>query len=266
MSTEALSTYYELISKQPLLSVEEERELVNTIFFEDCSELKKKRARDKLITANLRFVFQAARRRAKKGDQHQFEELVCLGNEGLLKGLEKFNPSAGVRFLSYAGWWVMQHQLRGQAHMRLVALPVGKQQLSLLIQKEVDQLGRKMTTEELKERFPKNGLKELIELQEYRYLTSYIEDEDSQESFHTSTLEDDILDMIEKEELYAAIAKLPEVYSVILISHFGLEDEDKRNLQEIAKKLDLTPERVRRLIPKAFKRLQETFLGTVVVP
>ena len=85
MSTEALSTYYELISKQPLLSVEEERELVNTIFFEDCSELKKKRARDKLITANLRFVFQAARRRAKKGDQHQFEELVCLGNEGLLK-------------------------------------------------------------------------------------------------------------------------------------------------------------------------------------
>ena len=72
--------------------------------------------------------------------------------------------------------------------------------------------------------------------------------------------------MIEKEELYAAIAKLPEVYSVILISHFGLEDEDKRNLQEIAKKLDLPPERVRRLIPKAFKRLQETFLGTVVVP
>ena len=150
--------------------------------------------------------------------------------------------------------------------MRLVALPVGKQQLSLLIQKEVDQLGRKMTVEELKAKFPKNGLKELIELQEYRYLTSYIEDEDSQESFHTSTLEDDILDMIEKEELYAAIAKLPEVYSVILISHFGLEDEDKRNLQEIAKKLDLTPERVRRLIPKAFKRLQETFLGTVVVP
>ena len=150
--------------------------------------------------------------------------------------------------------------------MRLVALPVGKQQLSLLIQKEVDQLGRKMTVEELKAKFPKNGLKELIELQEYRYLTSYIEDEDSQESFHTPTLEDDILDMIEKEELYAAISKLPEVYSVILISHFGLEDEDKRNLQEIAKKLDLTPERVRRLIPKAFKRLQETFLGTVVVP
>ena len=121
-----------------------------------------------------------------------------------------------------------------------------------------------MTTEELKERFPKNGLKELIELQEYRYLTSYIEDEDSQESFHTSTLEDDILDMIEKEELYAAISKLPELYSSILISHFGLEDGAKRNLQDIAKKLDLTPERVRRLIPKAFKRLQETFLGTLV--
>lgn len=257
MVGEALNQYYESISKHPLLSVEEEARLVNLIYKSDAPEVQKKRAKDRLITANLRFVFQSARRRSSKGDYSQFEELVCLGNEGLLEGLAKFDPDRGVRFLSYAGWWVMQHQLRGMAKMRLVAMPIGKQQLAALISKEVEAKGRYLSEEELRERFPTTQVKDLVELQHCKYLTGYIEDLDQHSPSLLTSIEEDILDMIEKEELYQAIRKLSPTEQLLLIDYFGLEDGIKKTPREIAERIEVNADKARRLVMKAVSSLKD---------
>ncbi len=265
MSTsEALTDYYERISKQPILSVEEEKELVNTIYYKDCSTAEKKRAKDRLLTANLRFVFQAARRRSKRGDTHQFEELVSLGNEGLMKGLEKYNPAMGVRFLSYAGWWVMQHQLKGQASMRLVSLPLWKQQLAALIAKEVDAKGSVLTEEELEIAFPMHKVKDLLDLQSCKYLTNYLDDYED-DTFLTTPMEEDILEIVEKEDLIRKVMSLSDPYSEVLMSYYGLHGHDKIHIADIAKKLGMSPQKVRRTIPRAIKLLQGLYLGVAIV-
>lgn len=261
MSTsEALTDYYNHIIKQPLLSLEEEKELVDIIYYRDCSEAEKKRAKDKLITSNLRFVFQSARRRAKKLDSYAFEELVSLGNEGLIKGLEKYDPTKGVRFLSYAGWWVMQHQLKGQASMRLVALPLWKQQLGALISKEVEKKGRKLTDEELEQRFPEHKLRDLIDLQSSFYLSSSMSDFE-EDTFLTPAIEDDVLEIIGKEELLKKISELPALEGTVLSLYYGVGDYDKYSIPDIAKRLDISVEVARRTVPRAIKRLQGLFLG-----
>lgn len=261
MSTsDALTDYYNYIVQQPLLSLEEEKELVNTIFCKDCSQAEKKKAKDRLLTANLRFVFHSARRRAVKADSFMFEELVSLGNEGLIKGLEKYDPSVGVRFLSYAGWWVMQHQLKGQANMRLVSLPLWKQQLAALIGKEVTRLGRPLTEEELEDKFPGHKARDLVDLQHCRYLSVSIEDYEG-DPFTTSDLEEDLLEMIEKEELIEKVNSLPELDRELITLYYGLGNCDKMHITDIAKKMSMSPERIRRCIPKVIKKLQDKFLG-----
>jgi len=261
MSTsDALTDYYNHIIKQPLLSLEEEKELVDIIYYRECSPAEKKRAKDKLITSNLRFVFQSARRRAKKLDSYAFEELVSLGNEGLIKGLEKYDPTKGVRFLSYAGWWVMQHQLKGQASMRLVALPLWKQQLGALISKEVEKKGRKLTNEELEDRFPEHKLKDLVDLQSSFYLSSSMSDFE-EETFLTPAIEEDVLDMISKEELLRKMQELQPLYCTVLSLYYGVGEYDKHSIPDIAKKLGISVEVTRRTVPRALKRLQGLFLG-----
>lgn len=259
MNTEGLSSYYNQISKLPLLTLEEEESLVNIIYNSESSEAAKKRAKDKLVTSNLRFVFKEARRRSKK-NATLFEELVSLGNLGLLKALDKYEPSRGVRFLSYAGWWVMQHQLKGQANERLVALPLWKQQLAQLIAKQVDEKGEPLTKEELMNLFPNYNIKDLQDLQSTQYLTRYLDDFPDY-AYATEELEESILDMLEKEELEKGLNKLEEPDRSLLILFFGLGDSTKLTNSEIAKKLDMKPERVRRNISKAVKKLRNIIIS-----
>ena len=67
-------------------------------------------AAERLVTANLRFVISYVKKYQGRG--LSFAELVCLGNEGLLKAVKKFDPERGVKFISYAVWWVPRRSSR----------------------------------------------------------------------------------------------------------------------------------------------------------
>lgn len=259
MNTDSISLYYESICKHPILSTEEEKELIHIIYKKDCSEKEKQRARDKLIQSHLRFVFKKAKQRAKKGDVYQFEELISVGNEGLIFSLSRYNPDSGVKFLSYAGWWVMQRQLKEQSKMRLVSLPIWKQQLAARIAKEVERLGRQMTDEELSAAFPDFKLKDLKDLSTNTYLTYYMEDFVKEDTF-IHDLESSIFADIEREELADAMSSLPQAEREVMERHYGLIEGTEDNLKKVAADMKLKREEVKELKEKALIHLREYFL------
>ena len=72
-----------------------------------------KEAAERLVTANLRFVISYVKKYQGRG--LGLAELVCIGNEGLLKAVKKFDPEKGVKFISYAVWWIRQTVLQALA-------------------------------------------------------------------------------------------------------------------------------------------------------
>src|SRR5512147_2725294 len=80
---------------------------------------------DRLVTANLRFVISYVKR--FQGHGLDLSELVAIGNEGLLKAVRKFDPDQGVKFISYAVWWVRQAVLKALAEQtRSVRIPLNQ--------------------------------------------------------------------------------------------------------------------------------------------
>ena len=97
---EVLSIYLEQINKIPMLSYEEEYELALKAKSGD------KKAFDRIINANLRFVVSVAKK--YKGQGMALSDLINEGNIGLITALEKFEPEKGYHFISYAVWWIRQ--------------------------------------------------------------------------------------------------------------------------------------------------------------
>jgi RNA polymerase primary sigma factor len=99
--TTALSWYVDHIKGTPLLSAQQERDLSRRVREESDPE-----AREQMIAANLRLVVKIAKRYYTAG--MTLGDLVAEGNLGLMRAVEEFNPDAGVRFSTYAAWWIKQ--------------------------------------------------------------------------------------------------------------------------------------------------------------
>ena len=119
-SSEALDKYLVEIGRAPLISIDEEIELAQKI---RKGGPEGERAKDKLVTANLRFVVSVA-----KQYQHQgltLTDLIDEGNIGLIKAAQKFDETRGFKFISYAVWWIRQSILQAIAEQsRIVRLPL----------------------------------------------------------------------------------------------------------------------------------------------
>ncbi|MBJ93488.1 MAG: RNA polymerase factor sigma-32 [Rickettsiales bacterium] len=114
--SDALALYYDAIRAHPVLSAQEERALA--IRWRDHGD---RRAADRLVLSNMRAVIKIAGEYA--GQHASFADLVQEGSLGLMRGVERFDPDRGVRFLSYAGWWIRafirDHLLRTRSLVRL---------------------------------------------------------------------------------------------------------------------------------------------------
>ena len=116
---EVLSSYLEAIDRIPLLSYEEEYELALKAKEGD------KKARDKIISANLRFVVSVAKK--YRGQGMALEDLINEGNIGLVTAIDKFEPEKGYHFISYAVWWIRQSILKALAEQsRPIRLPLNR--------------------------------------------------------------------------------------------------------------------------------------------
>src|SRR6478735_1761940 len=143
----AFDQYLQDIQKLPLIDdPEEERRLARR------AQRGDEKAAERLVTANLRFVISYVKK--YQGHGLDLSELVAIGNEGLLKAVRKFDPEQGVKFISYAVWWVRQAVLKALAEQtRSVRIPLNQNsQLIKLARAEsflAQELGREPTDDEI---------------------------------------------------------------------------------------------------------------------
>src|SRR4051794_30410940 len=143
----AFDQYLHDIQKLPLISdAAEERRLARL------AQKGDEAAAERLVTANLRFVISYVKK--YQGHGLDLSELVAIGNEGLLKAVKKFDPDHGVKFISYAVWWVRQAVLKALAEQtRSVRIPLNQNSALVRMSRAksflAQELGREPTDEEI---------------------------------------------------------------------------------------------------------------------
>ena len=120
MATGAFDQYLQDIQKLPMITDPAEEKRLARL-----AQKGDEKAAERLVTANLRFVISYVKK--YQGHGLDLSELVAIGNEGLLKAVRKFDPDHGVKFISYAVWWVRQAVLKALAEQtRSVRIPLNQ--------------------------------------------------------------------------------------------------------------------------------------------
>ncbi len=259
----SLEKYLQEISKVDMLSGEEESELTRLIKKGD------KVALDQLTKANLRFVVSVAKQ--FQGQGLPLSDLINEGNIGLIKAAGRFDDTRGFKFISFAVWWIRQSILEALAiSARLVRLPMNKVLLGSRIRKAnsklEQQLDRQPSTDEVAEALN-------IEVKEVEFGMGL---SDRHVSLDAPVIGDDegsLLDVMEntsaafadadlmhadslKKEITRTLRTLPDKQRETLCYFFGIGIERPLSLEDIARKYDLTVERVRQIRDKAIGRLK----------
>jgi len=149
-SSKSIAAYYTEVERYPIITPQEEVELAGRIQEGD------KSARDKLATANLRFVISVAKMYGGTGDPEMFNDLISAGNMGLIEAAEKFDPSRGFKFISFAVWHIRKEMLKYLGdNTRMVRIPQNKTNEIRAIMEVTNtltmKLGREATIEEVME-------------------------------------------------------------------------------------------------------------------
>ena len=259
----SLDIYLKQISIVPLITVEEEIELAKRISKGD------DRARDKMITANLRLVVKIAQDYSNIG--LSLLDLINEGNIGLMKAVERFDPSKGGKLSTYASWWIKQSIKRALANQsKTIRLPVHMvdrvTQIRRTTQQLSEKLGREPTDEELAEemKIPVARITHLKSVSKKpASLDSPINDEDGS-NLGDIVADDKSTSPLENLQSKSLIGDVDKVLSTlepreadIIRLRFGLEGRDPQTLEEVGEKIGITRERVRQLQEQAIRQLRK---------
>ena len=266
-NSEALDKYLVEIGRAPMVSIEEEIELAQAI--------KKggragERAKNKLVEANLRFVVSVA-----KQYQHQgltLTDLIDEGNIGLIKAAERFDETRGLKFISYAVWWIRQSILQAIAEQsRIVRLPLNQVGSLNKVNHEINKFEqenlRRPSVEEIADR---TGVDEEKISQSMAASGHHVsidapfgDDDDNAMVDVMSSGDDSRTDKQVDHESMAMELKqvlgqvLKERERQIVCACFGIGEPEK-GLEEIGDKMGLTRERVRQIREKSISKLRES--------
>src|SRR5688500_13177294 len=271
----SLDQYLRDISIYPLINREEEVRLAQRIRVNDQEAL------DKLVRSNLRFVVSVAKKYQNQGVS--LSDLINEGNLGLIRAAHKFDETKGIKFISYAVWWIRQSILQALAEQsRIVRVRlnragawhrIGKRASTLL-----QELGRQPTHLEIaeglditEEEVAKTMLISQVHLSldapmtpgEDNRLLDYLPDNTNR------TPDEQTFEKALSEAIEESLSNLKERESKILRLYFGLDGEDPMTLKDIGTLLGITRERVRQIKEKALLKLRhnsrrralESFLG-----
>ena len=273
-SSEALDKYLVEIGRAPLISIDEEIELAQKI--------KKggrdgERAKEKLVTANLRFVVSVA-----KQYQHQglsLTDLIDEGNIGLVKAAEKFDETRGFKFISYAVWWIRQSILQAIAEQsRIVRLPLNQvgslNKINREINKFEQEFQRKPSLAELSSatKIEEEKIDQSLMGDSHHVSIDapFQEGEDNSmvdvmaggEDSRTDKQVDHESMALELESVLRQVLKDREI--TIIRECFGIGCHEK-GLEEIGDQLGLTRERVRQIREKSIAKLRDSGYAKILM-
>lgn len=258
----ALDLYLKDISLNDLLTQEQEASLARRIRMGDRESF------DQMIESNLRFVITIAKEYQGRG--LPLEDLIGEGNLGLVHAASRFDEGIGVKFTTYAVWWIRQSILAALAEQaRMVRLPVNKVKhlcrLDRVARTLKQRLGREPSTEEIAEEsdLTVRQVRDILHASRW-HLSLDAPAGDTVDTNMLDILEDKdqlppdeaIMKQLLMEELETAIASLSPREAEVLKLYFGLSGDDPMTLEEIGKQLGLTKERIRQIRDKALNALK----------
>lgn len=261
--SQSLEDYLNDISKQPLLTTEEEVKLAQRIHNDD------REALERLVCANLRFVVSVAKQYQNQG--LTLPDLINEGNIGLIKAAEKFDETRGFKFISYAVWWIRQSILQALAEQsRMVRLPLNQvsavSRINKLIMKFEQEHERKPsayelselideTPEKIRDSLRANGRPMSINAPlgegDDSTLLEVISDE------NTPQADRGMIDKSLATEIERMLDTLDEREKTIVEMCFGINNREM-TLDEISEKFGLNRERVRQIREKALLKLRHS--------
>jgi RNA polymerase primary sigma factor len=260
---DSIRMYLAEIGRVPLLTHADEIRLANGIA-RGC-----KRSKDRLVEANLRLVVSIAKKYRNRGVS--FLDLIQEGNLGLIRAAEKFDPSKGFKFSTYATWWIRQAITRAIADKgRTIRIPVHMvekvNKYHRTHRRMIQTLGREPSEEEIAHELGV-FVEEIQRLQEISQrsisLATPVGDDDSSElgdfleDAGSVTPTDAVSESLLKAHLREALDELPERERQIIELRFGMKDDRPRTLEEVGREFDITRERVRQIQMKTLNLLRE---------
>lgn len=259
---DSLKIYLKEISRIPLLSVEEERALA-----ERCAEGDAE-AQKKMSEANLRLVVSIAKRYRNQG--LSLMDLIQEGNIGLLKAVERFNCEKGVRFSTYATFWIRQSITRGIADTgRTIRVPVHMNDTIRQVMKVTNNMTQGMGHEP-----SAKEVAEILHLTEEKVNEVYRihhlpvsldtpigEDEDTSigdliDDTNAQSPEEAVIASAINRELYQMLSRLDKRERELLELRFGLKDGKEKTLEEVGRFFNISRERTRQIEAKALRKLR----------
>lgn len=262
----ALELYLKDISRNKALSSEEESSLAARIKKGD------KKALDKLVKANLRFVVSVARNYQNQG--LPLSELISEGNIGLIKAAKRFDEKKNFKFISYAVWWIRQGILRALAdRSRITRIPLHRIGVIHKVRTTQSRLEQKYSRLPSSEEIAHElgvGNDEVQAIQRIGNrsvsLDSPVKEEDGSELIellHDENQEPpdgQLIEVSRQEGVRRILDALDERERQVLQLYFGVGVETTHTLDEIGSQLNLSRERVRQIKEKAINRLKNSYL------
>jgi len=261
---DALRLYLKEISKFPQLTPEEEKEIGVRVQKGDEEAFRR------LIEANLRFVVAMAKKYARSG--YPLHELINEGNLGLIEAVSRFDPSRGVRFITYASWWIRQAILAAIAHHGQVfsLSPKLKHELyrfETKVARLTQELGRRPSVDEISKELgmTEEDVRGMMEgpPTEVSLSTPVGEEnetrlEDLIEDPSVAPVDEVLIAQSFEEQLQTLLSQLDDKERVIIERRFGLGDRDPQTLAEIGSDLHLSRERIRQIEERALLKLRRS--------
>ena len=261
---DTLRLYLREISRFPQLTPEEEKDLGARVQKGD------EEAFQKLIESNLRFVVAMAKKYARSG--YPLHELINEGNLGLIEAVSRFDPTRGVRFITYASWWIRQAILAAIAHYgQVFRLPPKLKHELYRFESKVSnltqELGHRPTVDEISKglgmteedvRDMMEGTPTEVSLDTPIGESAEMRLEDLIEDQSVTPVDEALIAQSFEEQLQSLLAQLDEKEKVIIERRFGLGDREPQTLAEIGTDMHLSRERIRQIEERALGKLRRS--------